>query len=124
MKPKILVVDDERDICEVIGSFLKKRHYEVVTASSGQEALEKLIVEKPDLVLLDIRMPHMDGIECLRQIKKLNNEALVIMVTCITDEDIAKSALKLGAVDYITKPLGFDALENAIATYLFLNSGK
>jgi FixJ family two-component response regulator len=69
-------------------------------------------------------MPGMGGIECLRRIKKLDKEALVIMVTCVTDIDIAKKALKLGAIDYFTKPLGFSALENAISVHLFLKSVK
>lgn len=124
MVPKILIVDDESDVCEVISRFLQDRGYDVVTATSGQEALSRLLFEKPDLILLDIRMPEMDGMECLRQIRKLDKDVLVIMVSCITDIDIAKKALTLGAKDYITKPLGFDALETAISTYLFLKSVK
>lgn len=122
MEPKILVIDDEPDLCEVVSNYLGKRGYEVITATSAQEGLSRLMIEKPSLIILDIRMPGMDGIECLRRIKKLQKDVLVIMVTCVTDLGIARQALDLGAIDYITKPLGFSALETAISTYLLLNS--
>lgn len=122
MNPKILVVDDESDQCEVISYYLANRGYEVITANSTREALAKLLMERPALILLDIRMPEMDGIECLRRIRKLDEEIPVIMVTCVTDLDTAQKALELGAVDYITKPLGYSALETAISTYLLVKS--
>jgi len=122
MNHKILVVDDESDVREVISQYFDRRGYDVDTASNGQEALSRILVERPELILLDIRMPEMDGIECLRRIKKLDKEMTVIMVTCVDEIDTAKKALRLGATDYITKPLGFSALETAISTYLFLKS--
>lgn len=124
MKAKILIVDDEAFTCQDISRFLQMRGYETATANSAGEALSKLLTEKPDLVLLDIRMPEVDGLECLRQIKKLSQDTLVIMVTCITDISIAKKALELGAIDYIIKPFDLDRLETAILTYLFLKSDK
>lgn len=122
MNPKILVVDDEPDVCEGISSYFCKRGYSVFTATSAEEAISRLVREKPHLVILDIRMPKIDGIECLRQIKKLDKEVLVIMVTCATELEIARQALELGAVDYFTKPLGLNALETAISTYLLLHT--
>ena len=122
MKPKILIVDDESAVCKDISQYLGDKGYNAITATSGQEALSKLLLEEPELILLDIRMPDMDGIECLRQIKKLDKEALVIMVTCITDIVTATKAIELGAIDYLTKPLGFEALEIAITTHLFLKT--
>ena len=124
MNPAILIVDDESDVCEVISHFLSKRGYNVATATSGEEALSKVSTEKPALILLDIRMPGMDGIECLRRIKEIDKEVPVIMVTCIIDIDIAKKAVELGAIDYFTKPLGYNALETAITTHLFLKNAK
>lgn len=124
MSPKILIVDDEPDVCEVICHYLGKRGYSVITATSAQEAVSKLLSEKPTLILLDIRMSGIDGIECLRTIKNIDKDVPVIMVTVVTDLDIAKHALELGAVDYITKPLGFNALETAISMHLFLKSVK
>ena len=124
MNRKILVVDDEPDVCEVISQYFDRRGYDVGIASNGEEALSKVLTERPKLILLDIRMPGMDGIECLRRIKKLDKEVIVIMVTCVDEIEAAKKALRLGATDYITKPLGFNALETAISTYLFLKSVK
>lgn len=124
MNSKILIVDDETGVCEDISYFLKVKGYSVVTATNGKEALCKLLVERPTLVLLDIRMPEMDGIECLHIIRELDKEVVVIMVTCVTDIDTANKAIELGATDYITKPISFDALQTAIATYLFLGSAK
>ena len=122
MRPKIMIVDDEPDVCEAISHYLGKRDYDVITATSAREAINKLLNEKPLLVLLDIKMPDIDGIECLQMIKKLDKEALVVMVTCVSDLETAKQTLALGAVDYITKPLCLEAIETAVSTYLFLHS--
>lgn len=124
MNTKILVVDDERDVCEVIAHYLGKRGHKVITANNAREAIFKLLSEKPTLILLDIRMPEIDGIECLRIIKILDKEVPVIMVSAVTDLDKAREAMELGAMDYLAKPLGFEALEMAINTYLFLGSVK
>ncbi|MFH1622330.1 MAG: response regulator [Candidatus Omnitrophota bacterium] len=124
MGPKILIVDDEADVCKNISHFLEKKDFTPITAYSGKEALEKLEKENPNLILLDIRMPDMDGVECLKQIRQYNKEVIVIMVTCVTDIDIAKKALELGAIDYITKPIAFEALQTAISTYLFLKDSE
>lgn len=122
MNPKIMVVDDEREVCDVISSYFGKRGYEVIVATSGEEALAKLSSEKPTLILLDIYMPQMDGIECLQHIKEMNKQTPVIMVTCANDTEIAKNAMRLGAVDYLVKPLFFNAIETAVMTHLFLNN--
>lgn len=122
MKPKILIVDDESAVCRDISQYLVSKGYDTITATCGQEALSKLLLEEPKIILLDIRMPDMDGIECLHQIKKLDKDALVIMVTCVTDIDTATKAIEVGAIDYLTKPLGFEALETTIATHLFLKT--
>jgi len=124
MSAKILIVDDEVDVCKSISQFLEKKDYTPFTANNGAEALAKLSQEKPNLILLDIRMPDMDGVECLRKIRELDKKVIVIMVTCVTDIDTAKKALELGAIDYITKPISFEALQTAITTYLFLENGN
>lgn len=124
MSAKILIVDDEVDLCKSISHFLEKKAYTAITANNGQEALDKLAKEKPNLILLDIRMPDMDGVECLRRIREQDKTVIVIMVTCVTDIDTAKKALELGAIDYITKPISLDTLQTAITTYLFLKKEK
>lgn len=124
MKAKILIVDDEAFTCQDISQFLQMKGYETATANSAKEALSKFLSFSPDITLMDLRMPLMDGLDCLQEIKKLNKDALVVIVTCVTDLDIAKKALKLGATDYIVKPFDLDRLETAIMTYLFLKTEK
>lgn len=124
MEPKILVVDDEFDTCEAIRNYFTKRGYHVIIATSAQQAVSKFLSEKPALILLDILMPGLDGIECLREIRKLDKDVLVIIATCVTNLDTAKEALRLGAVHYITKPLDLNELETLISIHLSLNSVK
>jgi len=76
--------------------------------------------ERPHIVLLDIRMPQMDGIECLRRIKEIDKEVGVIMITGYQDEEAARRAMKLGAYDYIVKPFNFKYLQDCLMVKLFL----
>jgi len=110
---KILIVDDEIEICNIFDDFFSAKGYEVIKAVSGKEAIEKAKTQKPNLVFLDIRMPKMDGIEVLKEIKKIDKSITVVMVTVLKDEEIAQKAIKLGAYDYVTKPISFDYLEKA-----------
>ena len=112
--PKILVVDDERDVCDFVKNFFGERGMDVLTASNGKEALAILEKEDPLVVLLDIRMPVMGGIDTLRAIKKKRADDRVIMVTCVDDLEKMAEAEKLGAETYITKPLVLDELVKAV----------
>ena len=105
MLKKVLIVDDEPDYCDALGESLRSRGFEVAIALSGEEALPAYMQEKPDVVLLDIQMPGMDGLETLRELKALDQGANVIMVTVIADDEIAKQAMAEGALDYIIKPV-------------------
>ena len=120
MSSKILVVDDEKFVRKELGRFLEDKGFEVVEASNGDEALEVYRRENPHLVLLDIRMPGKDGLETLRELKTLDPEASVIMVTAVHEEEDAKQAMKEGAFEYITKPINRDYLELALMTKLAL----
>lgn len=114
---KILVVDDELDFCEYLGKILSREGYSVINATSGQEALDKIQTEKPDLVLLDFLMPKMDGIETLEKIKQIDKDIIVIMVTIVNDAKVAEKAIKLGAINYITKPINLDLLKRNIKSW-------
>jgi PAS domain S-box-containing protein len=114
MEKEILVVDDERDICEVLDISLSDIGYRVHTAENGEEALRVFEEVNPPIVLTDIRMPGIDGIELLRRIKEKNPETEVIMITGHGDMDIAIKSLKLEATDFITKPINEDVLEIAL----------
>ncbi len=111
---RILVVDDEIEQCNVLKKFLSLKGYEVDTATNGSAAIDKVKQVRPHIVLLDIRMPEMDGIEVLQEIKKADPAVGVIMVTGVTDHEEAKKTLELGAYDYITKPVDFDYLETVL----------
>jgi two-component system response regulator (stage 0 sporulation protein F) len=115
---KILVVDDELEVCDMLKEFLSTRGYEVHIATDGLDALEKFKAVRPHLVLLDMRMPGMDGIEVLKEMKKLDPAVAVIMVTAVTEKDEAKSTFQFGAFDYITKPVNLDYLENVVTVKL------
>lgn len=111
---KILVVDDELEVCDLFEDFFTQRGFEVITAKGGQEALAKVKEERPHVMLLDIRMPGMNGMEVLRRVKKIDKEVGIIVVTAVKEEEIGKRALKMGADDYITKPIDFDYLEMSV----------
>ena len=111
---RVLVVDDEPDSVELLQEFLTGKGYEIVTASNGEEALRKLKEERPHLVLLDVRMPDMNGLDVLRKIREFDQEVGVIMVTAVNEEDTGRQALKLGAFDYIVKPLNLEYLERSL----------
>jgi DNA-binding response OmpR family regulator len=111
---KLLVVDDEKDICDFVKNFFGKRGFNVLSASNGEEALPIIEKEKPDITLLDIRMPKLGGIETLRQMKAKDPTREVIMVTCVDDLEKMKEAKELGAHDYITKPLVLDELARKV----------
>ncbi len=115
MSNKILVVDDEPDFCEALGDFLEAKGCSVLEAHDGDQALAVYRQERPDVVLLDMRMPGMDGLETLRELKAIDQGANVIMVTAVHEEEIAKLALAEGALDYITKPVSPDYVYRALA---------
>ena len=111
---KLLIVDDELDICDFVRTFFKDRGFHVFTALNGEEALSITKKEKPDMVLLDIKMEGMDGLAALKHIKELDKNIKIIMVTALEDQDKMHEAYKLGACDYITKPLILDYLEQTV----------
>ena len=100
---KILVVDDEKPISDIIKFNLEKEGYEVVTAFDGEEALEKVSEEEPALIVLDIMLPKIDGLEVVREVRK-NHNMPIIMVTAKETEIDKVLGLELGADDYVTKP--------------------
>lgn len=115
---KVLIVDDEKPVCDMLNKFLIKKGYKTLIALSGKEAIKKVKEEKPHMILLDIRMPEMNGIEALKKIRKIDKKAGIIMITAVQDDETGKECLELGAYDYITKPLSLDYLEQALAMKL------
>ncbi len=116
---RILVVDDESEVCKMLEKFLGEKGYQVFKAFDGKTALELVKEERPHIVLLDIKMPGMDGIECLKKITQIDKELGVIMITAIKEKETGEEALALGAYDYITKPLGLHYLEECLKWKIF-----
>ncbi len=112
--PRVLIVDDEPDAVELLQEFLSAKGYDILTASNGEDALRLVKTERPHLILLDVRMPKMDGLEVLRQVREIDQEVGVIMVTADNEEETGRQAMKLGAFDYIVKPLDLDYLERSL----------
>ncbi|MDL2328125.1 sigma-54 dependent transcriptional regulator [Desulfosarcina sp. OttesenSCG-928-A07] len=114
MFPSILIVDDEPSIIQTLSGLLTDDGFDVISASNGYEALKRIDTESPDLVLLDIWMPGIDGIETLKEIKKNHPVLPVIIITGHGNVETAVKATKLGAYDLIEKPLNFDKVSVSI----------
>ena len=112
---KVLVVDDELEVRQILQEFLAHKGYEVYAAESGPEALNALDTFKPAVVLLDVSMPDMDGVETLKRIVALQPTLPVIMVTANVDVGVTSKLLGLGAADYIPKPFDLEYLDQAVS---------
>ncbi len=114
MAGRVLVVDDDPNVQEILREFLSAKGYEVISAGDGAEGLRRVKEERPHLILLDIQMPKMDGLEVLRQLRAIDPAVGVIMITGVNEEEIARKAMELGAFDYIVKPLDLPYLEQSL----------
>lgn len=125
MRPgKILVVDDDPEVRMATRDFLSSKGYEVVVAEGGREALRLLDASPPDVVLLDVAMPDLDGMETLKRIVATHPAMPVIMVTANADIEITSKVLQLGAADYVPKPFDLDYLDQAITIQLSAARGN
>lgn len=111
---KVLIVDDEKDFVEIFALRLQEAGEKIFTAYSGKECLEKLASENIDVIILDIKMPDMDGIETLKKIKALYPLVEVIMLTGHATAETAVIGMKMGAFDYIMKPADFNAIQTMV----------
>jgi two-component system alkaline phosphatase synthesis response regulator PhoP len=120
MSKKILIADDEEDVKVVVQLFLESKGYEIVTAFDGLDALDKTRQEKPDLILLDIMMPIMDGFEVCKKIKAdpVTAEIPVVMLSASSHSESKARGLEAGAVEYIIKPFEPDQLEETLRRHL------
>jgi DNA-binding NtrC family response regulator len=114
MKIRILLVDDEKEFVETLAERLRTRDFDVTTAFSGDEALEKLKEYNFDVTILDVKMPGMDGIDALREIKKLKPLTEVLMLTGHGTIETAIEGMKIGAYDFLLKPCEMDVLLDKI----------
>jgi len=115
---RILVIDDEPVVVDMLVTCLREEGYRVVGAETSDEGLKLAILSRPELVLLDIALPGMNGIELLKRIRSTNPTTRVIMVTGNTDPVLAREALELGALAYVDKPFDFTYLKRVVAMAL------
>ncbi|MAC93992.1 MAG: sigma-54-dependent Fis family transcriptional regulator [Flavobacteriales bacterium] len=118
MKEKILIVDDEVDICQLLCKFLEKKGYSADYSITGKKGLKQLKKENYDLVLLDFRLPDMDGTEALKAIKNQNPSTQVIIITGYSDVKTAVDCIKLGASEYVTKPIHPEEILHSVKSSL------
>src|SRR5215218_9834831 len=116
--PRILVVDDEDSMREMLRIVLRRDGYDVRVAPDGRAALDILKREPFDLLLSDIRMPDLSGVEVLRAAKDVNRDIVAFMMTAFASTDTAVEAMRLGAVDYFTKPFNLDELRLKVRQHL------
>ena len=115
---KVLVVDDEVDVSNFLCDFLKRLGLATEKANSGKEAIDVFNRTKPDWILLDVKMPDMDGIEVLRRMKETDSNVKAIMITGRVDEMTENEAQTLGARDYLIKPIDLDELRTKVQKYI------
>ena len=120
---RLLIVDDEPLILEVLTEHFKS-DYEVETALNGADALGAILRERPDVVMLDINMPRMNGVEVLKDIKQIDESIAVIMVTANEQIALAAEALRAGAFGYVPKPFDFRYLDHMLAAIFHKPKGS
>jgi DNA-binding NtrC family response regulator len=113
-KGSIMIIDDEEEANTLIRTYLERRGYNATSVFNGEESLLKIKMNKPQIVILDIRMRGMDGMLILKRIKEIDKSIVVIMTSGISDEAVIAEAMKMGAAGYLIKPFNLAKLEAAI----------
>jgi two-component system response regulator PilR (NtrC family) len=121
---RILVVDDEKDILDVLSGYLSSQTYSVMTARDGLDALQQFEKGKFDLVISDLRMPNMNGMQLLEEVIKIDKDIIFLMITGFPSIEAAVDAIKKGAYDYITKPFNLEDVKFKIERALEKKSLK
>lgn len=117
-KKRILIVDDEIEATDYLKEYFQSQGLDVLTAESGEKALELISSQSPALVLLDMRMGGFSGLEVIRRSKAAKSQAVFVVITGVDDQNVAKMAIGLGASDYLTKPFRIADLERIVLARL------
>ena len=118
---RILVVDDEPNVLEMLVEYVRGKGFEVLGVADGEEALRRLPEFRPHLVLLDLFLPGLSGLETLQRIRALRRETRVVVVSGTEDVEIARRAVALGAVEYVTKPVDFTYLDSVLEIHTLMD---
>lgn len=113
-KPKVLVIDDELDLLNSFKQILREEGYSVTTVQNGFKGIEANKDENPDLIILDLKMPEMGGIETLRNIRKTDKDVVVVILTGYGDAETVRTAADLNVYEYISKPFNNDVIKKVI----------
>ncbi len=119
---KILIVDDNASVCHLLECFLQEMDHDIIVSHSGEDALEKVKSLKPDIMLLDIKMEGIGGMEVLKRVRLFDKDIGIIMISALIDEATCKEALENGADEYITKPFDYEHLNECILVDLIMRS--
>jgi len=112
--PSILVVDDDGFVLELLGDFLKEEKYNVITASSGAEAISRLSALKVDIALVDFKMPGLDGLQTIEELLKIDQDVVAVLMTGFPTIESSVKAIKMGASDYIIKPFKLEEVSLSV----------
>ena len=111
---KLLIIDDDVTICDFLKSFFSKIGYDVSIANEGKQAVDIVREKRPEIILLDVKMPGFSGLEVLQEIKKIDNTSKVIMVSAVDEGIVIELAERYGATGYIIKPFSLERLEREV----------
>lgn len=111
---KLLIIDDEPDLCAIFQRIFQEEGHSVATATTGQEGIAKSRADQPDLIFLDLKMPSMDGITCLKRLRMVSKVSKIVVLTGYGTLKTAKEAMCLGAYDYTAKPFDLDLIRDLI----------
>jgi DNA-binding NtrC family response regulator len=114
----ILLIDDDRSLCEVLEFNLKEQGYKVDTVFTGKQGFAQLKKRNYHLVITDMKMPGMDGMQVLKELQKTKPQTMVIIITAFASEEMAAEAIKLGAYEYITKPINLEDFNHMVRNAL------
>ena len=118
MTRKILIVDDEVEICSMLRRFFQKQGHQVVTCTDGDGAIALAAQERPHLIILDIKMPGISGVEVLRLLRENHNAAKIIILSAVKDDNVIQETLRLGANGYLTKPFRLEHVAQLMQSVL------
>jgi two-component system response regulator (stage 0 sporulation protein F) len=118
MSKKVLIVDDQKGVRRLLEELFKKEGYEVSLAVDGKDSLDQVKSSTPDVILMDMKMPNMNGLEASQEILRINNQIPIIMMTAYGEMDVVQKALEAGVKRYITKPFDIIDLRDMVRSVL------